>query len=123
VNGKSGQATSMCTAASDHDNLVRQIEAMARPLGRTLYRGILKSIARAWNPTEIQDVAIAQRVLDNMQGAQRGLDRLHAALEKVGSAPLAKILTSLGVQSLECVDSLETLKQIVLSLEALTPHQ
>jgi hypothetical protein len=31
-------------------SLVCQIEAMARPLGRGLYRGLLKRVARVWNP-------------------------------------------------------------------------
>jgi hypothetical protein len=44
---------------------------------------------------------------------------LKSALEKVGSDPLAKILRSAGIPSLDRVDNLETLKQIVLALEAL----
>jgi hypothetical protein len=54
-----------------------------------------------------------------MQAAERGLQRLKSALEKVGAEPLTGILNSLRVVSLERVDSLETLKQIVLALEAL----
>jgi hypothetical protein len=98
--------------------LIRQIEAQAKPLGKTLYRGLLKSIARAWNPNQIQDTALQQRVLEHMQAGERGLNRLKLVLEKVGADPLAKILHSMGIQSLERVDNLETLKQIVLALEA-----
>jgi hypothetical protein len=57
-----------------------------------------------------------------MQAAERGLQRLKVALERVGTEPLPRILNSLRVVSLEKVDSLETLKQIVLALEALSPR-
>jgi hypothetical protein len=101
-------------------SLVGQIEAFAEPLGKALYRGLLKSVARVWNPNQIRDTALQQRVLEHMQAAERGLQRLKSALERVGTAPLPEILKSLRVVSLEKVDSLETLKQIVLALEALS---
>jgi hypothetical protein len=129
-NPRSGQVSS----APAHDNrqdgaattkdssLVQQIEALAEPLGKALYRGLLKSVARVWNPNQIQDTALQQRVLEHMQAAERGLQRLKSALERVGTEPLPRILRSLGVAFLERVDSLETLKQIVLALEALPPR-
>jgi hypothetical protein len=106
-------------ANAKESSLVRQIEALAEPLGKALYRGLLKSVARVWNPNQIQDTALQQRVLEHMQAAERGLHRLKSALERVGPEPLTRILNSLRVVSLEKVDSLETLKQIVLALEAL----
>jgi hypothetical protein len=108
-------------ATTNESSLVRQIEALAEPLGKALYRGLLKSVARVWNPNQIQDKALQQRVLEHMQAAERGLQRLKSALERVGTEPLTRILNSLRVVSLERVDSLETLKQIVLALEALPP--
>ena len=120
-NGDSGKGfTSSALDQETTDNaLLRQIEAMAQPLGRALYRGILKSVAKAWTPSAIKDRSLQERVLTHMQAAERGLNRLRVALEKVGTGPLAKILASLKVRSLDHVDNLETLKQIVLSLESL----
>ena len=109
-------------ATTKESSLVRQIEALAEPLGKPLYRGLLKSVARVWNPNQIHDKALQQRLLEHMQAAERGLQRLKSALEKVGTEPLTRILNSLRVVSLEKVDSLETLKQIVLALEALPPR-
>lgn len=97
--------------------LVRQIEAMAEPLGRGLYRGLLKTVATAWKPDEIQDAAVLRKVLVHMQAADRGLRRLQAALEKTGAEPLAAILQSLNLNSLERVDSLQTLHKIVVAVE------
>lgn len=98
--------------------LIQQIEALAEPLGRGLYRGLLKSVARAWNPDQIEDIAVLQRVLVNMQSAERGLLRLSAALEKTGTETLGRILYSVNIRSLNEVNSLETLQKIVQALEA-----
>jgi hypothetical protein len=44
--------------------------------------------------------------------------RLHAALEKTGPAALERTLQSLKLRSLDQVSSLETLKRVVLAVEA-----
>ena len=100
-----------------HPELIRHIEAMAQPLGRNLYRGLLKTVGRAWNPDDIKDGATLQRLLAHMQAADRGLKRLNAALDKTGSEPLAVILRSFNVATLERVNNLEILEKIVLALE------
>ena len=97
--------------------LVRQIEAMAEPLGRRLYRGLLKTVARAWNPTEIHDAGILQKLLEQMKSAERGLRRLDVALNRVGPETLIPILRSLRVNSLAQVDNLDSLKKVVLAAE------
>jgi hypothetical protein len=53
-----------------------------------------------------------------MQAAERGFRRLDAALCSVGPEALTKILRSLKVQSIDVVDNLQTLREIVLALEA-----
>jgi hypothetical protein len=98
-------------------NVVRAIEGMDKVLGKRLYRGILKSVARVWNPKEIQDRAIQQKVLAHMQAADRGLRRAEAAREKAGLATFARVLGSLRLSSLEQVDNLKTLHEIVVTLE------
>jgi hypothetical protein len=97
--------------------VVAEIEAMADQLGRGLYRGLLRDLARVWNPREIGDVSVQQRVLEHMRSAERGLRRLEAALDKTGPEALVPVLKALRVSSIERVETLETLKQIVLELE------
>jgi hypothetical protein len=99
-------------------DLVRQIEEMAKPLGCRLYRGVLRTQAKVWNPDQISDVVLQRKVLDQMQSAERGLERLHAALSKVGPVPLERTLRSLNVRSLDHLDSLEMLKRVVIRVEA-----
>jgi hypothetical protein len=104
--------------AAAHATLIAHIEAMAEPLGRGLYRGLLKTVARVWKPIQIRDVALLQKVLEHMQAAERGLRRLETAIDKIGPEPLVPILHSLKLNSLERVDNLKTLHEIVVAMEA-----
>jgi hypothetical protein len=105
--------------ASDRGaSLLPEIEQMEHVLGKCMYRGLLKTLARVWNPKDIQDPTVQQKVLVHMQAAERGLRRLDAALDRVGREPLTQILHSMKLQSLTQVDNLQTLHQIVLALEA-----
>ena len=97
--------------------LAKEIEGMAELLGRGLYRGLLRDLARVWNPREIQDISLLQKVLKHMRSAERGLRRVEAALDRTGPEALVPILKTIGLSSLERVEKLETLKQIVLELE------
>jgi hypothetical protein len=98
--------------------LVRQIEAMVQSLGKGLYRGLLKSVARAWNPADVKDRNVLERLLTQMQAAERGLSRLETAYLHTGAEPLAEILHSLGIRDMNQVSSLEQLEKIVVALEA-----
>ena len=104
--------------ASDQDaSLVRAIEHMEQALGKRMYRGLLKTLARVWNPKDIQDPAIQQKVLAHMQAAERGFRRLDAAINRVGPEPLTQVLRSLKLQSIDRVDDLQILRELVLALE------
>ena len=115
---KDGNPVSGNGNAAAHAALIAHIEAMAEPLGRGLYRGLLKTVARVWKPIQIQDVALLQKVLEHMQAADRGLRRLETAIDKIGPEPLVPILHSLKLNSLEQVDNLKTLHEIVVAMEA-----
>ncbi len=99
------------------DALIRQIEALTEPLGRPLYRGVLKTVARVWNPTEIREADLLRRVLAQMQSAKRELQRLDTALNRVRPEAVFPTLRSLRLNSLQQVDSLESLKKVVLAAE------
>jgi hypothetical protein len=71
-----------------------------------------------WNPKDIQDATIQQKVLAHMQAAERGFRRLDAALDRVGPESMTEILRSQKLQSIDRVDNLQTLREIVLALEA-----
>jgi MoxR-like ATPase len=97
--------------------LVREVEEMAGAIGKRLYRGVLKAVARAWNPAEIQDPTILQRVLTEMRFAETELRRLDVVLNQVEPGTLTPILRSLRLSSLEQVDNVETLRRIIREIE------
>ena len=110
--------SNVCSEDTQRNDMVLQIEKMARPLGRRLYRGLLRTEAMVWSPSQIADPALRRKVLERMQSAERGFERLRIALDKTGPAPLNGILQSLKLRSLEMIDTLETLKRVVLAIEA-----
>jgi hypothetical protein len=97
--------------------MIQQIEAMAQPLGKAMYRGVLKAIARVWKPSEIRDRVVLEKVLVTMQSAAQGLRRLEAAQERIGSEATKALMNALHVRSVAQVDNLETLRQLVQALE------
>jgi hypothetical protein len=115
-NGGNAQHNRGGTASASGD-LLREIERMENVIGKRLYRGVLKSVARVWNPREIQDSAIQQKVLEYMHAAERGLLRARAAREKAGLEAYATILRSMKLSSAEQIDNLKTLQEIVMVLE------
>jgi len=100
------------------DKVLPEIEGMEKVIGKRMYRGVLKSVARVWNPNDIQDKAIQGKVLAHMQAAERGLRRAELAREKAGLATFARILGSLRLSSLDQADNLKTLQEIVVALES-----
>jgi hypothetical protein len=123
ANGGNGQAPHDGNSASAQGgSLVRDIEQMEQTLGKRMYRGLLKTLARVWNPSDIQDPAIQQKVLAHMQAAERGFRRAEVARDKAGLAAFAGILGSLKVSSLDQVDNLKALQEIVIALEDEADH-
>jgi len=104
------------------NGIVQEIEQMEQLVGKRMYRGLLRSVARVWNPKDIQDPAIQQKVLAHMQAAKRGLRRAEAARERAGLAAFAGVLGSLRLSSLGQVDNLKTLQEIVVALEVAAPR-
>jgi len=91
---------------------------MEQVVGKRMYRGLLKTVARVWNPKDIHEPLIQQKVLAHMQAAERGFRRVDAVLDSVGPEALTLILRSLKSRSIDQVDNLQTLREIVLALEA-----
>jgi Rad52/22 family double-strand break repair protein len=113
ANGQQGSGK-----ATQRDSILRGIEQMELVVGKRMYRGLLKTVARVWNPTDIKDPAIQQKVLAHMQAAERGLRRVKQARDKAGLAAFAGVLQRLKLNSLDQVDNLKTLQEIVAALEA-----
>jgi len=105
---------------AERDQLISQIETMAEPLGRAMYRGLLKSAARVWQPAQIEETAALREVLAQMQAAECGFRRLQTALEETGSESLAGVLQALHIRSMREVNDLDKLDAVIAALEAKT---
>lgn len=117
-NGRESSSAKEVRALSPEEKeLVQQIEAMADSVGKTLYRGVLKTIARVWQPGEIRDAAVLRKVLASLQSAERGLQRLETAQSHLGPEAVKSVLLSLNLKSLKQVNDLERLRQVVVALE------
>jgi hypothetical protein len=119
-NGGNGQHNGHGEGANG--DVLREIERMEKVVGKRMYRGLLKTVARVWNPKDIRDQGIQEKTLALMQAAERGLRRAEAAREKADLATFAAVLGSLRLSSLDQVDSLKTLQEIVVALEAAAPR-
>ena len=119
-NGGNGQHNS--GASARRNGILQEIEQMEHVVGKRMYRGLLKSVARVWNPKDIEDQAIQEKVLAHMQAAERGLRRAEAARDAAGLAAFAGVLGSLRLSSLDRVDNLNTLREIVVALDAAAPR-
>jgi ATPase family associated with various cellular activities (AAA) len=97
--------------------LIREIERMEHVIGKRMYRGVLRSVARVWNPRNIQSADLQNRALTHLQAAERGLRRLQVARDQAGLTRLAAVLRSLNIRYLDQVDDLESLRAIVDALE------
>ncbi len=97
-------------------NLVRAIEAMESKMGKRLYRGLLKKVAQAWNPQQIQETTVLEKVFAQMQGAERGMARLEAAQARLAPETVRRIISSLNAPPAKLED-LQTLHTLVVALE------
>lgn len=92
------------------------IEAMEHKIGKRFYRGLLKRVARVWSPEQIQEASVCERVLAQMQGAERGIARLEAAQAKLTPETVQRIISSLNAPPAKLED-LATLHSLVVALE------
>ena len=122
VAGDGGNGQHNGLASARRNGILQEIEQMEHVVGKRMYRRLLKSVARVWNPKDIQDQTIQEKVLAHMQAAERGLRRAETARGKAGLAAFAAVLGSLRLSSLDQVDNLNILHEIVVALEAAAPR-
>ena len=90
-----------------------------RAVGTALFRGILREYGRANQPKLIRDAAIKQKVLQMLESATRGLDRLEAVTQRLDPNTVKGLLDKLQVPPLNEIADIKTLQNVVLGLEDL----
>lgn len=117
ANGHSGNgAAGIQSHAGNGQDLVVAIEAMEPKIGKRLYRGLLKRVARVWSPQQIRETPVLEQVLAQMRGAERGLARLEAAQTRLAPEIVQKVVASLNTPPAK-VEDLQTLHGLVVALE------
>ncbi len=115
-NGTAGVQADTGNGQGSGQDLVAAIEAMEQKIGKRLYRGLLKRVARVWGPRQIQETAVLEQVLAQMRGAERGLARLEAAQARLAPEVVQKAVASLNAPPAK-IEDLETLHGLVVALE------
>ena len=100
----------------DREHLLAVIGTMESKIGKRFYRGLLKKLACAWNPEQIQETAVLEKILAQMQGAERGLLRLEAAKAWLSPVIVDRVIASLNAPPAKLED-LQTLHSLVVALE------
>lgn len=100
----------------NNQDLIVAIEAMEPKIGKRLYHGLLKRVARVWNPQQIRETAVLEQVLAQMQGAERGWARLEAARARLTPETVQEIISTLNAPPAKLED-LQTFHTLVVTLE------
>ena len=113
-------------AAGSGDDLDARILALEKAIGTALFGGILREYGRVNQPQLIRDAAIKGKVLQMLESATRGLDRLEAVTQRLDPNMVKGLLDKLQVPPLNEIADIKTLQDVVLGLEELAgptqPH-
>src|SRR5271167_710831 len=121
--GGNGQAQTAksngSAAAGSGDDLDTRILGLEKAVGTALFRGILREYGRANQPKLIRDAAIKGKVLQMLESATRGLDRLEAVTQRLDPNTVKGLLDKLQVPPLNEIADIRTLQNVVFGLEEL----
>jgi hypothetical protein len=106
----------------DH-KLTAEIEGFRGALGVDIYQEILRRAGHSNNARTIPNADRQRNVLDWMEAAGRGFERLHGLAEMAGDARLIATMDNLKFSTTTCLPSLAALKQLIEELEAITGQQ
>jgi len=106
----------------DH-KLTAQIEDFRKTLGEGIYREILRRAGHSHSAAMIPNADRQKSVVEWMQAATRGFERLQVLAEMAGNAQFIAAMDNLKIVSTTSLPSLSALKQLVEELEAITGQQ
>ncbi|HEY4934625.1 MAG TPA: Rad52/Rad22 family DNA repair protein [Terriglobales bacterium] len=118
-NGDAQTAQANGSAAGSGDDLDARILGLEKAVGTALFRGILREYGRVNQPKLIRDAAIKGKVLQMLESATRGLDRLEAVSQRLDPNTVKGLLDKLQVPPLDEIADIKTLQNVVFGLEEL----
>ncbi len=119
-----GSAPKSAAATGDSSDLDLRITRMESVVGPSFYRNVLRELGKANQPKLIRDVAVKQRVLQILESATRGFDRLGAVTRRLDRTTVDALLAKIQAPPLHQISDMKTLENVVYGLEELAgPHQ
>jgi len=116
--------TSGSAGKTTGDDLDARILCMEKRVGTALYRNILREYGRVNQPKLIRDAGVKRKVLQVLESAARGFDRLDDVAKRLDPSTLTSLLAKLQAPPLAEIADLNTLQHVVLGLEELAgPNQ
>ena len=113
-----GRQASAC-ANSSADELDTRIAALEKAVAPTLYRSVLREYGRVEQLKLIKDASTKRRVLEILESAVRGFDRLSAVRKRLDAKTLESLLAKLQAPPLTEIADMKTLRNVVFGLEQL----
>jgi hypothetical protein len=122
-NGNGQRAQGNGNGSTQHlagPDLDARILGMEKAVGTGLYRNILREHGRVNQPRLIRDLDTKRKVLQVLESATRGVERLHAITKRLEPATVASLLSKLQVPAVAEITDMKTLQTAVFGLEDLT---
>jgi hypothetical protein len=106
----------------DH-KLSAEIEGFRSLLGVDIYAEILRRAGHSKDARTIPNAERQKTVVEWMQAAARGFERLHELVEIAGDARFIAAMDNLKFATTTCLPSLAALKQLIDELESISGQQ
>src|SRR5208337_4735555 len=96
-----------------------RILRMEKTVGTVLYSNILREYGRVNQPKLIRDTAVKRNVLQMLESAIRGIERLEAVTRRLDAKTVVALLDKLQAPPLGEISDMKTLQHVVFGLEEL----
>ena len=104
-------------------NATAKIDGFRRLLGNRIHGEILWRVARVEGANSIPNAQLQNSMVNAMERATRGIHRANALAEAIGDSAFTSVLDRLQIGSMTTIDTLETLKRLVVELERMEEQQ
>src|SRR5438045_5295018 len=106
-----GQASA--STKSGADELDTRILSMEKAVGTSLYHSVLREYGKAEQPRFIKDASTKRRVMEILESAARGFDRLSALRKRVDPTTLESLLAKIQAPPLTEIVDMKTLRNVL----------
>ena len=93
--------------------------SLEKAIGPNLYRSVLREYGKAAHPKLIMDAPTKRRVLEILESAERGINRLSAVRKRIDPKMLETLLAKIQAPPLAEIADMKTLRDVVFGLEQL----